>query len=203
MKSEIRITTLLTFCFLIGAGSLRAQGPEEIAPGVAFSRAGGVALLDTSGAAPKAVVVHATEIKSNAHAGSNFARGMVYSGPHSTVELDGTTASLILTSSSPAFYIRLPAEDPDTQRNRITLLRLRPTKDTRVVLDFSQNVFGGSRKRHTDEIAIVKTDVDDGAWVRMTPLKPLEPGEYGITFLPKDQMLFSDTVYDFSVSTAK
>jgi hypothetical protein len=202
MKLLARITTLSALCFLFGAVALCAQ-TDDIAAGVAFPRTGSVALLDTSSPVPKAVVVHATEIKSNAHAGSNFARGMVYAGPHSSVELDGVTSSLILTNSSPSFFVRLPTEDPDTLRNRITLVRLKPTKDTRVVLDFSQNVFGGSRKRHTDDIAIVKTDVDGGSIAKVTPLKPLDPGEYGIIFLPKDQMLFSSTVYDFTIEPAK
>jgi hypothetical protein len=190
----------IAVCLLLGTAPLRAQSPQEMAPGVGFPSVGGVILLDTTGVAPRSVVVHATEIKSNAHAGGNFARGMVYAGAHSSIELDGTTSALTITNPSPTFFVRLPTDEPDIQRGRITLLRLKPTKDTRVVLDFSQNVFGGSRKRHIDAVAIVKTDVDGGAWVKVTPENPLPPGEYGITFLPKDQMLFADTVYDFTVA---
>jgi len=54
-----------------------------------------------------------------------------------------------------------------------------------------------------DEIAVVKSDVDGTSWLKVTPLKPLESGEYGIMFLPKDPMLVGDTVFDFTFAMAK
>ena len=183
--------------------SAQSATNAEIAPGIPFPSSGSIVLLDKTNSQPKVVTLHASEIKSNAHAGSNFARGMVYAGPHSSVELDGVTSSVIVSTTTPVFYIRVATDDPETQRNRVTLVHLRPTKDTRVILDFSANVFGGSRKRHVEEIAIAKSDVDGTSWLRVTPQKPLEPGEYGITYLPKDQMLFSDTVFDFTITAAK
>jgi len=164
---------------------------------------GMVTLLDSVDGHLKAITVHSSEIKSNAHAGGNFARGLAYVGPHSTVELEGVTSSLSVRGGAPVFYIRLPSEDPDTVRNRATLLRLKPLKDTRQVLDFSQNVFGGGRKRKVDEVPVVKSDVDGGMWIKLTPRTPLAPGEYGITFMPKDALLFSDIVYDFTVPETK
>jgi len=193
------LPTSFIFAVLLTPVFGNAQSSPEVAPGVTLPTKGSVVVLDNVDGKAAAVTIHGSEIKSNSHAGGNFARSMVYAGPHTSVELEGITSSLALTSNMPVFFVRLPSEDPDTQRNRATLLRLRPTKDTRVVLDFSANVFGGSRKRHTDDVEIIKSDVDGGQWLKITPKKPLEPGEYGIAFLPKDQMLFADIVYDFTI----
>ena len=180
-----------------------AQSSHDISLAVTLPNTGLVFVLETLDPGQQPIVMHASEVISDAHAGSNFARGMVYAGPHSGVELDGAHADLTLHTASPIFYIRLASDSPDLMRSQATLISLRPTKDKRVVLDFSANVFGGSRKRHVDEVPINKADAGDGTILKITPQKPLEPGEYGIMFLPKDQMLFGATVYDFSVPGTK
>lgn len=146
------------------------------------------------------VQLHASEIKSNSHAGSNFARGMVYSGPRASVELDGLNAETHLEGSGLSFLIRLGDEDTDLMRSRLTLVRLKQTANRRVVSTFSQNIFGGQRKREYDVVPVSKTDVPDANWVKLTPAQPLEPGEYGIVMMPKDVNLFPGEVYDFDVA---
>lgn len=41
------------------------------------------------------------------------------------------------------------------------------------------------------------------SWVKITPREPLESGEYAIAFPPKDQVSFSDAVYDFGIASMK
>jgi hypothetical protein len=35
--------------------------------------------------------------------------------------------------------------------------------------------------------------------VKVTPAKPLDPGEYGLVFLPQDPNAYSETIYDVSI----
>ena len=180
---------------------LTATSPTSSAssPTVELPALGTVFALQNKSGVSEVISLHATEIKSNGHAAGNFARSMVYAGPHSTVELDGLHAAVSLPATT-VIYIRLPSEDPDLARERAMLVRLQEKTTTRQVLEFSRNVFGGSLKRKLDEVAIEKLDVDGQPVLRIIPVKPLEPGEYGITFMPKDPALFSEIVYDFSVA---
>jgi hypothetical protein len=176
---------------------LCAIAQSEVEPGVTLTSAVS-AVEHTPDGHAKVETIHPTAILSNAHTDSNIARGLVYSGQHNTVELAGVTSNLTLTTATPTFYIHIDPDDPNNQRNMITLVRLKPTKVSRIVFNFSANAFGGSRKRHVDAIAVTKADVT-GNWLKITPQAPLPPGEYGIVFLPAQAMLFPDRVYDFSV----
>jgi hypothetical protein len=144
--------------------------------------------------------IHPSEITNNSHAGSNFARSMVYSGPHSSIELTGVSSAATFHTSQLALYVRLSGDDPDLQRNRVKLLHLHQAKGRRIVSDFSMNIFGGHRSRQFDEIAIAKSDIAGTTWIKLVPQAPLEPGEYGIVFMPKDTNLFAEAVYDFSIA---
>jgi len=66
-------------------------------------------------------------------------------------------------------------------------------------VEFTANVFGGSRKRVIEEVAIRKEDLGTGTWLKITPQKSLEAGEYAIAYMPKDKLLSPDTFYDFTI----
>ena len=172
---------------------------EAFAPAVELPSTGSVFALEKQAGSGTIVPLHATEIKSNSHAGGNFARSLVYAGPHSGVELSGAHAAVTLPGTT-VFYVRLASDNPDLQREQATLVRLQEKPDSRQVVEFSRNIFGGSLKRKVDEVAIEKLDVEGQPVLRITPVKPLEPGEYGVSFMPKDPSLFSEIVYDFSVA---
>ncbi|MBS1814430.1 MAG: hypothetical protein JSS87_06110 [Acidobacteria bacterium] len=177
-----------------------APSSPEVAPGVSLPSGGLLYALDKNDDKPSLVALHATEILSNTHAGSNFARSMVYSGPHFTVEIANSTSERSIHTKMPVFYLRLSGSDAETMRSRVALLRLwNGKKNTRVAAEFSRNIFGGSNKRVIDEVAIKKEDVGDSGWLKITPESPLEPREYAIAFVPKDKLLFADTLYDFTV----
>lgn len=181
------------------ASHLQAQGSAVLPAGVSLPAKGGFYAVQPDGANSTLVQLHASEIKSNSHAGSNFARSMVYSGPRASVELEGLKAAVHLRADGVALLVRLSDEETDLMRNRLTLVRLRQTSDRRVVSSFSQNIFGGQRKREYDIVPVTKTDVPDANWVVMTPTQSLQPGEYGIIVMPKDPAFFPGEVYDFEV----
>lgn len=176
-----------------------APGPE-VAPGVTLPSGGLLYALDAKDGKPVITAIHATEILSNTHAGSNFARSMVYSGPHFSVEIPNTKSETAVRTKTPVFYLHVAGSDGETMRSRVTLLRLWNGKKTRVAMEFSRNIFGGQGKRVIDEVPIKKEDFGDGAWLKITPEKTLDPREYAIAFMPKDKLLFTDTLYDFTVA---
>jgi hypothetical protein len=164
--------------------------------GVRLSSA--VSVVEPTAAGPKVTSLHPAAVDSNRHTGSNMARGLAYAGQHNTVELAGVSSSTPVPTTMPAFYIHIDTEDPNDQHAGYVLLKLKPQKDTRLVLNLTANTFGGGRKRKMEEVAVTKTDVSPG-WMKMTPQTALPPGEYGIMFLPKDTNMFTDRVYDFTI----
>jgi hypothetical protein len=194
---------VLGLCSFASTGAKGQAGTASLPAGLALPNRGGIYAVDSGENGSTLTQLHATEILSNSHAGSNFARGMVYAGPHSTVELDGINAATHLSGGKLSFLVRVSDDSPDIMRNQLALVGLRQTANHRVVSSYSQNVFGGQHKRQYDLVAASKTDVGDAnaSWVLLTPLEPLPPGEYGIVFIPKDPTLFGSEVYDFNVTS--
>ena len=126
---------------------------------------------------------------------------MVYAGAHASVELKNASANTSLTGPALVFLVRINGDDPELMRTRVHLIHLEQNHDRRVVSTYTQNVFGGGRAKHYDDIALVKQDAEPDVWLRITPETPLEPGEYGIVFMPKDTNLAPDAVYDFTVTS--
>jgi hypothetical protein len=202
------LNVCLTLCLLLLAvpmvkAQTTSSAPSHIAglpAGVAIPPTGTVFALDHKQSDSDLVQIHPTEVVSNSHAAGNFARSMVYVGGHASVELDGPSSSTDLADNHDSFLIRIGGDDPDLVRQRVHLVRLNPTKDRRVVISFSQNIFGGQRKKKFDDIQVKKFDAAKGTWLKITPQKPLAPGQYGIVFMNNDPAFVPDVVYDFEVA---
>lgn len=196
MKKTVLFGLLLSVsCLLPG----QTEKITEIAPGIVLPSSGTVYGLDNLNDKKALIQIHAAEVAWNTHAGSNFARSAVYAGPRSTVELKGISAAATFHTPQVVLYVRLSTDDPELLRNRVTLIRLKTDKDRRIVSGYSQNIFGGQRKRQYDEVAVEKSDVAGTQWLKLVPQATLDPGEYGAVFLPKDVNLFADAVYDFNI----
>lgn len=178
-----------------------AQVTASLPAGLDLPKHGSMFGITVKDKVPELTQLHATEIVHNLHAGSNLARGLVYAGPRATVELDGVTSAIHLFGGDVSFLAKLSDDETDLMRNRLALVKLQSTEKRRVVSTYSQNVFGGQRKRIYDIVPVKKLDVAGGEWVRLVPEQPLPPGEYGIVIMPKDATLFPDAVYDFEVQT--
>ena len=170
--------------------------------GVTLPRSGTVYLITpgVNGSVPPLVQLHPAEIVSNSHAAGNFARSMVYAGPHASLELKGLNAVAGTDDRQPTILVRINGDDPELLRSRVHLIRLQQTKDRRVVSSYSQNVFGGQRAKKYDDVAVTKADAEPDVWLTLTPDEPLKPGEYCVVFMPKDATAWPDTVYDFNVA---
>jgi hypothetical protein len=171
----------------------------EVAPGVSLP-ASSVSVVDqNSKGEVRALRLESAIVASDPHTGSNIAKGLVYANQHSSIQIAGKSATTVLQSNLPSFYVRMPDEHRDLMRSQVALIRMKQTADTRIAIEFTANTFGGHRKRKIDEIAVEKTDIQGGDWVKVTPSKPLEPGEYGLMFLPQDPNAYSETIYDVCI----
>ena len=105
----IALRVVLFLCLLMTPGFTPAQSATPPA-GTLYPTSGLVFALDGD-KVTTLVQLHLSEIVSNSHAGSNFARGFVYSGPRASVELDGLNAALHLTNDRSSFLVRLAGDD--------------------------------------------------------------------------------------------
>ena len=121
-------------------------------------------------------------------------------GTRASVELKGLNSAVHLQSTSSSFLVRITGDDPELLRGRVHLIRLKQTKDRRLVATFSQNAFGGQHSKKFDDVPVTKVDAEPETWLKVTPETPLSPGEYGLAIMPTDPNLFPDVVYDFDVA---
>jgi hypothetical protein len=204
---KIRTCFILSL-LLVSLPIVRAQAPSPastpqavaLPAGITLPQAGTIFVLDHKEKDPQLVQLHASEIITNSQAAGNFARSLVYVGGHASIELKGLNASTNLADGHATFYVRINSDDPDVMRKRVHLIRLEQTKDRRVVAHYSQNIFGGQRKKKYNDIPIAKSDAEKDVWLKVTPQTTLAPGEYGIVFMPKDTSFWPEVVYDFDVA---
>lgn len=192
--------SIALFCSALFLSAQTEKTSPEVATGISLPSMGAIFGLDSLDKKLSLLQIHLTEIVTNSHAGGNFARAQVFAGPHSSIELKGISAAATFHTSQPVFYIRLSGDDAELMRNRVQIIRLRTEKDRRIVSDLSSNLWGGHKKRRFDEIAASKSDEPNETWLKLVPQSSLEPGEYGIVFVPKDSNLFADAVYDFNIA---
>lgn len=195
-----RIFLAALFAALCPLSSSAQNASSTLPDGIALPAKGTVFALDRKDGASMLVQLHPTEVVSNPHAAGNFARSMVYAGAHGSVELKGLNAAIGLTDDHVCFFVRINADDPELMRAQVHLIHLEQSKSTRIVSVFTQNVFGGDRQKKFQDIDVVKSDAEPDVWLKLTPDKPLAPGEYGIAFIPKDATLTAGVVYDFDVA---
>lgn len=202
MKNLPFIAQLLCagLCLLSVSAQSTTSVSTGLPDGIVLPKSGTVFALDRKGEHSTLIQIHASEIASNSHAGSNAARSLVYSGPRSSIELKGLNAAVTLADARATFYVRINSDDPELMRARVHLIHLEQTKKNRVVSLFSQNIFGGNRQKKYDDIAIEKSNIEPDVWLQVAPSKPLEPGEYGIVFMPDDKAFSPESVYDFDIA---
>ena len=203
----MRTRTLYAVLALFGLFQCNAQTPEptEVAPGITLPTGGvgTVYVLDTAASGPVLLHIEPHEVVNTSHAMTNFLRAQVFSGPHSTIEVDGPHAPTVLASTKAVFFVRLSGEDAEIMRSWVHLLWLQSNKKRRELSDLSTNVFGGQRTRDVDEVPCDTEMIEGTNWLKITPKDPLLPGEFAIAFLPKSVNEYPVEVYDFGVAGGK
>ncbi len=108
-----------------------------------------------------------------------------------TLEIDGMSATQVVTESRPEFYVELAAEE------QYGIVRLTPLKGVRIVAKLLMVPVINEVEEQLEEVDIFRRQLDQNMLFKIWPTKPLEPGEYAvIEYTPgKRNMQIWDFVY--------
>ena len=123
-------------------------------------------------------------------------------------ELHGAKSAVRLHQLTPAIYVRCIATDnedaaidpsrADTQ-TELAWVKLEVRGDKRIVNTVAFTQVTGKASRSETSVEVIKEQVANSQWVKITPAHPLAPGEYGLVALPKGQNLIPTQVFDFAI----
>jgi hypothetical protein len=108
-----------------------------------------------------------------------------------TVEIDGLNAQFVVHDERPEFFFRPNYEE------RYTIVRLTPTKISRIVQKWDIEPLTHEVIEHSDEVEVFRRQLADGLF-KVWPTKPMEPGEYAIVEFTAGKANIQ--VWDFSVA---
>jgi len=182
-----------------------------VAPGLWLPDSGGVFLLDHYRGQAQLVEVVQNGGELNKQIGKNIMRGIINpipTGSKESIELKGASARVQSHESSPAIYVDVTTSNSDEKTNqpspelnrpdRFKIVRVQPKKGTRVVSNVKISLLGKVSNQE-DIVPATAEVVSNGEWVKLTPERPLAPGEYALVEMldPKTISMF---VWDFGVN---
>jgi len=178
-----------------------------VAPGVKLPSQGGVFLLDDFRGQPQLVELAQSGGEVKKDMGKNVLRAAInpLASMKQSIEIPGVHAHVQSHLTRPEIYVNVEADadttsmPPDTA-HRYRLVRLQRKKDSRVVGNLKITTMTGKvaqQESYIDTIA----EPFSGDWVKVTPGRNLEPGEYALAEMlsEKEMNLY---VWDFGVDPA-
>jgi len=199
------------------AAQIAADQAEEeaasptVAPGLRLPEQGGVFLLDKFGQKDSLVELVQNSTQQNKHTGKNILRAVVNplpSGPRQTMDLPGAHARVQSHLTAPQIFVNVNYDDDSTtggeesvklsKEERFKIVRVKPSgKDKRSVADLKISLLGSMKEQRN--VIPTTTEAVGSDWVKITPSRPLEPGEYALVEMlnPKQMNLY---VWDFGVN---
>ena len=182
----------------------------QVAPGLRLPDSGGVFLLDHYRNQPQLVEVVQNGGELNKQMGKNIMRSIINpipTGSKQSIELRGTHARVQAHELTPVMYVDVTTSTSDDKSNqaspelnrpdRFKIVRVQPKKTSRVVSNVKISLLG--KVSNQEEIVPTHAEsVSGGEWVKLTPERPLTPGEYALVEMldPKTINMF---VWDFGV----
>lgn len=106
-----------------------------------------------------------------------------------TLQMVGEHAPTVITNSDPEFYLRLD------QPERFGIIRLTPRKGMRIAEKVTIVPVADVALEDPNLVDTVRQQVGDGLY-KMSPMKPLTPGEYAVVEYTADQLNMQ--IWDFS-----
>ncbi len=177
-----------------------ANSPE-IAPRLRLPGTGGVFLFESFQGQPELAEILQNGSELSKHTSKSALRAAInpIASSKQAFELKGQHAQIQSHSTMPSIYVDIdtgPNDIPVTDRFR--LVRADIKKDTRVVGSLKITFTG----KTSEEGSFLPTNVEKvgmGEWVKVTPAKPLPPGEYALVEIlgPQEMNLY---VWDFGVN---
>lgn len=201
------------------AAQIAADKAEEeaasptVAPGVRLPEQGGVYLLDKFAQRDSLIELVQNGTQVNKQTGKNILRSVINPLPTGTtqqIELAGAHARVQSHLPAPQIFVNINY-DSDTptsgeegdklgKEERFKIVRLKGAgKDKRAIADLKISLLGSMKEQRN--VIPAKTESVGTDWVKVTPTKPLESGEYALVeMLTAKQMNLY--VWDFGVNPA-
>ena len=199
----------------------RAARTPEISPGLRLPEEDSVLVLDTFKGTPELVPLEQQGGDLNKETAHNVLKLAINpsSSPHRILDVRGQSADIQMHVADPVFYVRVGADDEgdagagaitvDTHgasgrdvpsggdaANGYVLERLEVLSDGRVVESFRLGLLGV--KKQADVIEMKAEDLPGGHWMKLTPVQPMEFGEYALVEVLSDHEV-NLGVWDFGV----
>ena len=184
-----------------------------VAPGLRLPDTGGVFLLDQYKGQPQLVEVVQNGGELNKQTSKNIVRAIVNpipTGSKQSIELKGPSARVQVHETSPAIYVDVTASSDisDSKKNepspelnrpdRFKIIRVQAKKDVRVVSNVKVSLLG--KVSNQEDVVPTKAEVvSNGAWVKLSPERPLVAGEYALVEM-LDPTTINMFVWDFGVN---
>ena len=179
-----------------------------VTPGLRLPESGGVFLLDRFEGKPELNQLRQNGANINKNMGGNILRGVInpIASTKQTIELTGLNAQMQSHVADPTIYVALDSGDdpstaytPQTAKDHFRIVRCEEKKGKRVVGVINIAVYG----KVNQNAAYIETNVEPlvGNWVKITPAKPLSPGEYALVELLGKQGM-NTLVWDFGVNAS-
>ena len=176
-----------------------------VAPGIRLSSPDGVFLLDTYRDKPELDRLVQNGGDLNKNTGSNILRGMInpIAGSKQTVELKGLHARIQSHVPEPSIYFAIDTSDPlmaydsRTAQDHLRLVRCEKKKGNRIAATISVAIYG--KVKQQAQYVEAKVEPLSDYWVKVTPVKPLETGEYALVELDEKGAM-NLYVWDFGVN---
>jgi hypothetical protein len=178
-----------------------------VAPGMRLPSPDGVFLLDEYRGRPALSKLAQNGADRQKNTGSNILRAVInpIAGSKQTVELRGRTSLIQSHVRNPSIYFAVDASDPltayssETAKDHLRIVRCENRKDNRLVASISIAVYGQVKQKA--KFVDAKVEPVSDYWVRVTPLAPLQNGEYALVELDEKGSI-NQFVWDFGVNPA-
>ncbi len=191
----------------------------QVAPGLRLPEDAGMLLLDTFQSQPQLVPLEQQGGALNRNRKGNILRAVIIpiASSKQSIEIDGLHAKVQAHATLPSIYVNLqPDQDasanapqrdkpvqpvqpvqPEQPWDRFHIVRLRAKNGKRIVGDIKINPLG--KVSQEQNLVLTTSRQLTGGWVKVTPAKALEPGEYAVVeFLGQDRV--NMYVWDFGVN---
>ena len=183
-----------------------AARTPTVAPGVKLPSQGGVFLLDEFHGQAQLVELVQSGGEVKKEMGRNVLRAAVnpLASMRQSIELPGVRAPVQAHETRPTIYVDVNSDnDPNTgaapvdAAHRYRLVKLQRKKDSRVMGNLKIGTMTGKVSQQESFIDTV-AEPFSGDWIKVTPTRSLEPGEYALAEMLSDKQI-NLYVWDFGV----
>ncbi|HEY3930630.1 MAG TPA: hypothetical protein VGL89_19820 [Candidatus Koribacter sp.] len=182
-----------------------AAESEDVAPTVAphlrlpESKIGGVYLLDEWKGHPELAEI----VQNGAELTGGSRKNVLHvalGSQRKVIELPDAHARVQSHSTTPVFYLCVEGGNPMNVATQYRILRVQPDEGRKTRTIATVNVkLSGKTSENQKFVPATAAKINQGAWIKVTPDQPLEPGEYAVVEMLSNTEVNS-YVWDFGVN---